>query len=192
MSSTRHVLDIDESSFDFTSGIALDQTIECSINKHGKSHGGISGKFSDETIDVWTNSFAYRSILTSILHEVCEIETEHSTSEYHIECTPSRQKEDNQELMVLLLKLKQGEVLSSNTSQFRKLSSGKIVHDDIINNIATLFVRGEEAMSTYIKDRLINKTVKVEDPLKAMYFLSKGFFSSVSVSIGSLFRIVRC
>ncbi|CAF3952846.1 unnamed protein product [Rotaria sp. Silwood1] len=153
------------------SAIALDQTIESSINKFGKGHGGITGKFSDETIDIWTNSYSFRATLTSILHEICAIETEENSVDSHIECTATRQAIDNHDLNLLLIKLKQEDIFSSNNPQFRKLLSGKIVHDDIINNITSSFVRGQEAMSMYIKDRLINKTVNVEEPLKAMYLL---------------------
>ena len=155
--------------------IAPDQTIESSINKYGKSRGGISGKFTDEAIDIWTNSYAFRATLTSILHEICAIETEENSVDSHIECTASRQEKDNHDLNVLLIKLKQEQILSSNSPQFRKLLCGKIVHDDIINNITSSFVRGQEAMLMYIKDRLINETVSVEEPLKAMYLLSEYF-----------------
>ncbi|CAF1288798.1 unnamed protein product, partial [Didymodactylos carnosus] len=47
--------------------IALDQTIECSINKFGKGHGGISRRFSHDLIDEWVNTFAYRALLTKQL-----------------------------------------------------------------------------------------------------------------------------
>ncbi|CAF4469486.1 unnamed protein product, partial [Didymodactylos carnosus] len=50
--------------------IALDQTIECSINKFGKGCGGISGRFSHDLIDEWANSFAYRALLTTAAYEL--------------------------------------------------------------------------------------------------------------------------
>ncbi|CAF1452792.1 unnamed protein product [Rotaria sp. Silwood1] len=153
------------------SNIALDQTIESSINKYGKSHGGISGKFTNDTIDVWTNSFAYRATLSSILHEIYEVETHANSLDSHIESTPERQMKDNKDLRIILMKLKQEEIFSSNAPQFRKLFSGKIIHDDIINSITSSFVRGEEAMRSYIVDRLINKTIKIDEPLTTMTFL---------------------
>ncbi|CAF3650673.1 unnamed protein product [Rotaria sp. Silwood1] len=153
------------------SNIALDQTIESSINKYGKSHGGISGKFTNDTIDVWTNSFADRATLSSILHEIYEVETHANSLDSHIESTPERQMKDNKDLRIILMKLKQEEIFSSNAPQFRKLFSGKIIHDDIINSITSSFVRGEEAMRSYIVDRLINKTIKIDEPLTTMTFL---------------------
>ena len=85
------------------------------------------------------------------------------------------------------MKLKQEDIFSS-ANQFRKLLSGKIIHADIIDNITTCFVRGEQGMITFIMDRLVNKTVKYEEPLKALPRLSKmisldKFFSK------SIFRI---
>ncbi|CAF3085463.1 unnamed protein product, partial [Rotaria sp. Silwood2] len=50
--------------------------------------------------------------------------------------------------------------------------SGKIIHDDIINNITSCFTRGQQAMLAYIKDRLIDKTLDVEEPLKAIATIS--------------------
>ncbi|CAF4421756.1 unnamed protein product [Rotaria sp. Silwood2] len=58
--------------------------------------------------------------------------------------------------------------------------SGKIIHDDIINNITSCFTRGQQAMLAYIKDRLIDKTLDVEEPLKAMYILK---FSDADVYV---------
>ena len=105
----------------------------------------------------------------------CDVETEHNNVDCHIECIPSRQVKDNHELNILLMKLKQEEIFSS-TNQFQKLLSGKIIHDNIIDNITTCFVRGEEAMVTFILHRLINKTVKYEESLMAIPLLSKNYF----------------
>ncbi|CAF1066491.1 unnamed protein product [Adineta steineri] len=60
--------------FLFIIGIALDQSIECSINLHGKSHGLISGKRNNDSIDAWIHSFSFRAVLTDALHEICSIE----------------------------------------------------------------------------------------------------------------------
>ncbi|CAF1280596.1 unnamed protein product [Didymodactylos carnosus] len=150
------------------SGIALDQSIECSINKLGKGHGGISGKFHESTIDNWINSFSYRALLTSVLHEICGLETTNNNLNSHLECTPTRQAIDETDLAILLKVLKSEHLFSPSSSHARKLLSGKIIHEDIILNICTSFDRGQEALSTYIKERLIDKTVRFEEPLKAM------------------------
>ncbi|CAF2918258.1 unnamed protein product [Rotaria sp. Silwood2] len=153
--------------------IALDQTIVCSINRHGKSHGGINGRFTEETIDVWTNSFGFHAVLTNILHDVCDIETDNNGIDYHVECIPTRQTIDEQDLTKIMNKLKQEKLFSPATNEFRTLMSDKLVHEDVINNISTCFDRGLEAMASYVKYRLIKKVVPIDEPLKAMYYLSK-------------------
>ncbi|CAF3329981.1 unnamed protein product [Rotaria sp. Silwood2] len=151
--------------------IALDQTIECSINRHGKSHGGINGRFIEETIAVWTNSFGFHAVLTNILHDVCDIETDNNGIDSHVECTPIRQTIDEQDLTKIMNKLKQEKLFSPATNEFRTLMSDKLVHEDVINNISTCFDRGLEAMASYVKYRLIKKVVPIDEPLKAMYYL---------------------
>ena len=89
-------------------------------------------------------------MLSAIFHEICQIETEKNSVESHIACTDTRQQYDNQELHTLLTKLKKEEIFSPNIIQFRKLLSGKIVHNDIIENISTSFVCGQKAMLNYI------------------------------------------
>ncbi|CAF2191690.1 unnamed protein product [Rotaria magnacalcarata] len=155
----------------FILGIALDQTIESTINKDGKSHGGISGKFTNESIDVWAKSFSFRAMLSSICHEICKIETNSNSVDSHNECGSSRQVYDNYELQQMLIKLKQEDIFGVHTVQFRKLLSGKIIHHDIIENITTSFIRGEEAMLNYIEDRLVKKNIDISTTLKGMRFL---------------------
>ncbi|CAF1391579.1 unnamed protein product [Rotaria sordida] len=123
---------------------------------------------------IWFNklvTFIEEENLVLELSNWAEIETHANSLDSHIESTPERQMKDNKDLRIILMKLKQEEIFSSNAPQFRKLFSGKIIHDDIINNITNSFARGEEAMRSYIVDRLINKTIKIDEPLKAIMFL---------------------
>ncbi|CAF1452999.1 unnamed protein product [Didymodactylos carnosus] len=68
------------------SSIAMDQAIECTINKVGKGHGGISGRFSQDLINIWVNSFAYRALLTTVTNEIAGLETSKNAIDSHIEC----------------------------------------------------------------------------------------------------------
>jgi hypothetical protein len=155
-----------------TLGIALDQSIECSINKHGKGHGGISGKLSDDSIDVWIHSFSFRAILSATFQEICGIETAQNNMDSHMECSPNRLAADDHDLMLMINNLKREDIFSTSQLEFRKLRSGKIVHADIIDHICSSFERGEQVMSVYIEERLMKKTVGIDEPLKAMPFLS--------------------
>jgi hypothetical protein len=104
---------------------------------------------------------------------MCGVETSQNNMDSHIECSPTRLAADDRDLMELMTRLKKENIFLPSQPQFRKLLSGKIVHSDIIDNICTLFERGEQAMSAFIEDRLINKTVAIDEPLKAMFLLSK-------------------
>ncbi|CAF1484646.1 unnamed protein product, partial [Didymodactylos carnosus] len=151
--------------------IALDQTIECTINKFGKGHGGISGRFNPDLIDTWNNSFAFRALLTTATHEICQLETSHNSIDSHAECTPQRQAADDEDLTIIISKLKQEKLFVSDSLNCRKLLSGKIIHNDIINNICSSFEQGVQALTAYIDERLVNQTVAIDKPLKAMFRL---------------------
>ncbi|CAF1476669.1 unnamed protein product, partial [Didymodactylos carnosus] len=148
--------------------IAMDQTIECTINKHGKSHGGISGRFNEQSINNWTNSFAYRAILSTVTNEIAGLETSKNTIDSHIECQPNRVQVDNEDLSTIVSKLNEENLFSFQHQHCRILSSGELIHGDIINNICSSFERGLEALKTYTEQRLVNKSVTLDEPLRAM------------------------
>ena len=84
--------------------MTLDQIIECTINKCGKCSGGISSRFSQQAIDNWANSFAFRALLSNNLYELCGIETNHDSFHSHTECLPNRKAIDEQYLSFILKK----------------------------------------------------------------------------------------
>ncbi|CAF1137322.1 unnamed protein product [Didymodactylos carnosus] len=148
--------------------IALDQTIECSINKFGKSYGGITGKFNPQLIDIWVQSFAYRSLMTSITHEIAGLETRNNTIDAHVECAPQRIINDDKDLTAIILKLKDEKLFTIENQHCRKILSGLIIHNDIIDNICSSYERGLKAMSTYIQERYIDCNIHVDERLSAM------------------------
>jgi hypothetical protein len=154
--------------------IALDQTIECTINKYGKSHGGIDGRFSEQTIDQWINSFSFRALASAVMHEVCHLETAENSIDSHVECAPHRQEIDHQDLTIIIRTLRSENLFSMRNSQCTKLQSGIVIHKDIIESICTLDTRGTEALFKYIDERMTNKANKIDidAPLKAMPRLS--------------------
>ena len=155
--------------------IALDQTIECTINKYGKSHGGIDGRFTDQTIDQWIHSFSFRALASNVMHNICQIETAGNSIDSHAECAPKRQDLDHQDLTIIMNNLRSEDLFTMKNSQCRKLRSGLLFHKDIIENICTLHERGCEALIKYVNERLIGNgnKVDVDTPLKAMPRLSK-------------------
>lgn len=174
--------------------IALDQTIECTINRYGKSIGGINGRFDDETIDQWINSFAFRALASSTMHEICELETSNNSIDSHVECNPDRQEVDNEDVMVIVKALRPESLFDRNNDKCRKLRSGFIFHDDIIDNICTLQVRGLEALNKYIDERLTDHMgrIDIDAPLPAMKRLSKPLSVQIITEFLFLCRICRC
>ncbi|CAF0971868.1 unnamed protein product [Didymodactylos carnosus] len=88
------------------SAIAVDQTIKCTINKYGKGRGGTTDHFNMHLIDKWTQSFAFRSLLSNITSEICGYETESNNIDSHLGCSPNRIVVDQNDLLLILSKLK--------------------------------------------------------------------------------------
>ena len=155
--------------------IALDQTIECTINKHGKSRGGIDGRFDDRTIDTWVNSFAFRALASTVMHEICQLETAGNSIDSHAECSPHRQELDENDLVTIVRSLRGEDLFDTKNLHCCKLRSGLIFHQDITESVCSLHERGSEALMKYIDDRLVNKVNKtpIDAPLKAMLRLSE-------------------
>ncbi|CAF1144041.1 unnamed protein product, partial [Didymodactylos carnosus] len=86
------------------STIGMDQTIECTINKMGKGHGGISGRFRPELVDIWPKTFTFRTLL----------------------------KLDEEDLTLILSKLNYEKLYSCENDHVAQLLSGKLIHDDIV------------------------------------------------------------
>ena len=63
--------------------------------------GGISGKLNHESIDVWCRSFAYRSMLSSIVNDIACIERSQNTIDAHIECSHFRMDQDQKDLAII-------------------------------------------------------------------------------------------
>lgn len=152
--------------------IGLDQAIECSINKFGKSHGGISGHFSDIAIDIWCNSFGYRADLSRTLHEICGMSSNVDTLDAHLECSPNQQATDSEDLSIILTKLKKEQIFDVSVQQCRKLSSGRVIHDEIIDDICDLTRRGHLELIKFTENRLIHNREGIDDTIKKMPRLS--------------------
>ncbi|CAF4125635.1 unnamed protein product, partial [Rotaria sordida] len=151
--------------------IALDQLIECTINKYGKGKGGINGLFNEETINNWTSSFAFRALAASTLHEICSIETDDNSIDAHVECSPNRLLLDDNDLSIIIRKLRSENLFTMVHVECRRLQSGLVIHNDIISNITSLHERGEQALSLFTRERLIEQQVPVDAPLKKKIFL---------------------
>ncbi|CAM4964899.1 unnamed protein product [Rotaria socialis] len=131
------------------STIALDQTIEVTINKMGKGHGGITGRCSTDLIDVWSESYAFRSMLSTITSELAGVESASNSIESHIECSSSRMSSDHVDLQIILNKLVDEKLFSLDTD----------------NKLGAVALKG------YIHDRLVNCTTSLSQTLHASSLL---------------------
>ena len=153
--------------------IGLDQAIECSINRFGKSQGGISGHFSDIAIDIWCNSFGYRAELSRALHEICGMPSNADTLDAHLECSPNQQAIDSEDLSIIVAKLRKEQIFDKAVQQCRKLSSGRVIHDEIVDDICDLFRRGQLELIKLTDNRLVGNFEGVDDTIKKMPRLSR-------------------
>ncbi len=130
--------------------------------------GGINGKLTPESIDVWCNSFAFRSTLSSIINEIAGIERTNNTIDAHVECSFSRMMQDNKDLSIIMKKLYDENLFKINNINVRKIMNGKIIHEKIIENVVTMYERGLEKMHSFIQERYIDRSVHIDDRLSAM------------------------
>ncbi|CAF4699952.1 unnamed protein product [Rotaria socialis] len=151
--------------------IALDQMIEYVVNKRRQRKGSIIGRLSEESINNWTDSFAFRAITAFTLHDICELETDNNSMNSHTECLPNRQDLDDDDLFMILKNLRQENLFTLTNVEFRKVRSGLVIHDDILSNITSLYEGGEKALTTFINERLLKKVVPVDAALKTIRLL---------------------
>lgn len=130
--------------------------------------GGISGKFTDETINVWCQSFAFRSVLSSITNEIAAVERENNTIDAHAECGPSRLMQDDQDLAIILERFLDEDLFGEKSTQVRKMMNGKIIDQVIIDNVAQLYDRGLEAMYVFILERYVDQSKALYDSIPRM------------------------
>ncbi|CAF4057464.1 unnamed protein product, partial [Rotaria sordida] len=161
------------------SAIALDQAIECSINKYGNGRGGISEKFNHDTTEVWCKSFAFRSMLSSITNDIACIEKTNNAIDAHAECSFFRMMQDNKDLSIITKALIEENLFNQDNVHVTKIMNGKIIHEKIIENVVTMYERGLQRTNVFIQERYIDHSVNIEDRLSAMirYKLSDPYIS---------------
>ncbi|CAF3338357.1 unnamed protein product [Rotaria socialis] len=145
--------------------------IEYVVNKRRQRKGSIIGRLSEESINNWTDSFAFRAITAFTLHDICELETDNNSMNSHTECLPNRQDLDDDDLFMILKNLRQENLFTLTNVEFRKVRSGLVIHDDILSNITSLYEGGEKALTTFINERLLKKVVPVDAALKTIRLL---------------------
>ncbi|CAF4371676.1 unnamed protein product, partial [Rotaria sp. Silwood2] len=153
------------------SSIALDQTIEVTINKMGKGHGGITGRCSMKSIDIWSKSYTFRSLLSTVASELAGIESNVNSMESHVECSQTRMESDHVDLQIILDKIIDEKLFSSDTNDVIQIFTGKVIHPDIIESNCMSRITGAEILKKFIHERLVNCSTPLSVTLNASSLL---------------------
>lgn len=81
----------------FWSGIMSDQTIEQTLNRESKIHGGMFKRGADESVAVrWTMSAVHMQNICQQIEDFCDVHG--GTTEQHVDFRPSRVRRDNSDM----------------------------------------------------------------------------------------------
>jgi len=94
------------------------------------------------------DSFAFRALTTSNLHEICGVETDNNFTDSHVECSLNRQISDDYDLSTIVKKLRQenlftiinAEVVKYNLVLLFMMSSTRHSMNNILISVVLLLV----------------------------------------------------
>ncbi|CAF1049848.1 unnamed protein product [Didymodactylos carnosus] len=141
--------------------LALDEAIECTINKESKSKSGISGRMDNDHLHGYYRSSCLSAKMLKTTEELLDIE--HRGNELNIENTISRIKRDNDDLKKIFSSVKINPFLLKNDANFIRLSTGVIIPNDVVKELINATAIGEEQTVNFITKRIIEKSVKYND-----------------------------
>ncbi|CAF2862598.1 unnamed protein product [Rotaria sp. Silwood2] len=153
------------------SAIPMDQTIEVTINKAGKGHAGISGRYNKNMIDIWCRSFSYRSLLSTLTFEFAEYETDNDNIDAHIECSPSRLESDQHDFATLLNFFYKERLFTCEDETVTQLFFGQQFQTVIIDDILDYVRRGKVALEEFIKERFVLCSIPSQTSMNKMKLL---------------------
>ena len=152
-----------------TSRNAVDQTIEQTINRHAKSHGGIIG-FSRNFAAYyrWCVTRHMRGSFLAAAMELAGMTDEEETN--HKDTRPSEIRKTEEDVQKLL------ESFQNFSSPFdtdeRKalfcLSSGKPAPPEVMEDLLECEQRGISAFNNFVQQRLMEKSVSFHSPMKKL------------------------
>ncbi|CAF4364559.1 unnamed protein product, partial [Didymodactylos carnosus] len=137
--------------------LALDEAIECTINRGSKSKCGISGKMDDDRLHSYYRSSSLGAKMLRTVEELLSIEE--NGSEMNIENIFSRIQRDNSDLKIIINSIKINPFMINNNTSFMRLSTGIIVPDDVVKEILNAGTLGAEQSLEFITKRLIEKNM---------------------------------
>ena len=145
---------------------ACDMAMEQTINKHGKSKAGVVGFSTNlSAYYKWCATRHSRAQYVGALHEMTNMESK--TNDVHKEMSKSQRK--NSERAVLKAKA----AFETFTNPFEgerdglvNITSGRKLPSEVANELLKTEEYGKKAFNDFIEQRMKNKTVNFQTPLK--------------------------
>jgi hypothetical protein len=76
--------------------------------------------------------------------------------------------QDNKNLLTTTKVLQEENLFDQSNVHVRKIMNGKIIHQQIVENIVSMYDNGLERMHLFIQERYIDHSINIDDRLSAM------------------------
>ena len=160
--------------------VAVDQTIEQSMNRHSKMRKGLTVWFSKKTISnsaLAVYSPYDRLQITSQCHNLAGLGN--GAEAGHKDQNPQRIQHDEQDVQVLMNPLNDWvHPFSNDSTHLTSLSSTGVAPAEVQSDLEQTHCKGTAAFVALVKDRLVKNKAKFLDPITQMQLKT---FRSVSV-----------
>ena len=149
----------------------IDLTIEQTINRSAKTRGGISG-FSRkaDTYFRWCLNRHARAMYAEATFDRADMSD--NSSDAHKTTRPSEIRKSETDVLKLVTAFKQFlnpfNIDDHNKDKLFSLSSGKPASAKVQENLLNYVDTGERAAESFIQKRLVEKTIKFQDPMKKL------------------------
>ena len=159
--------------------VAVDQTIEQTMNRHSKTRKGGTVGFSKKqsATQRWQLTVHDRAQITSQCHNLASLGDEAEVR--HKDQNPQRIQRDEQDVQVLMNTLTDWvNPFSDDSTHLNSLSSGCVAPPDVQSELEQAHCKGAAAFVAFVEDRLVKNKAKFLDPITKMQLKT---FRSVSV-----------
>eukprot|EP00745_Piridium_sociabile_P026705 TRINITY_DN42673_c0_g1_i18.p1 TRINITY_DN42673_c0_g1~~TRINITY_DN42673_c0_g1_i18.p1 ORF type:complete len:760 (+),score=189.88 TRINITY_DN42673_c0_g1_i18:236-2515(+) len=148
---------------------AVDITIEQTINRHAKSQGGIKGfSTSQKTYHRWVTTRHDRALYHQATLESVDMDSQENTA--HKDLRPSQVTQSDADTVKVMQAVNNfvNPFQIENKNELYCLSSGAPAPKDVENDLLSADRVGEEAYRQFVKERLLERTVSFNVPIKKL------------------------
>ena len=148
---------------------SFDITIEQTINRHAKSHGGIVGFCRNYSAYYrWCTTRHARASYCQAALKMADIDSEECTSHKDVRPSKIRQSEEDTMKVIDAVCNFLNPFTIDNKGLLYCLSSGAPAPDDIANELLQIDSFGHDAYQTFVQKRLVEKSISFNDPIKRL------------------------